>query len=222
MLANLPSFVIGFKDQQDARAFSSSKKRLRRRYSLSFLNPKNINAEDCDEDHDFPRQAFLYKVNYSLMLTGKSDQYWTAVCLDEDSFEDYPRLEPDEELELGGLEKEEEGAEDSEESQRTNGPDPITFTAQHNKQPRTYFLQAVATAHKRQVENHEEIKDLFETSLDSYVSRILLSVAARDQTSFFCVNTLCSFQAKPRIHLVIFHQMKPRNGLKILSPLSKW
>lgn len=167
LLANLPSFAIGFKDQLDARAFSNNKKRLRRRYSLSFLNPKNLKTEDCDEDHEFMRQAFLYKVNYSLMLTGKSDQYWTAVCLNEDSFEDYPRLESEEELELEGLE-EEEGAEDSEDSQRTNDPDPITFTPQDNKQPRTYFLQAVATVHKRQAENYEEIKDLFEASLDYY------------------------------------------------------
>ncbi|KAH8734715.1 hypothetical protein BGZ61DRAFT_528019 [Ilyonectria robusta] len=127
LLANLRYFAVSQKDIKDARTIGGTR-RLRRRVDLSFLNPRNLTKEECDEEPNFLGQAFLYEAACSFMSTGTSDSYWTAACLNEDLFEDTPRLEFEEGLDIDGLLGDEF--------------DPLILEPlmQTTPSPRTYFL----------------------------------------------------------------------------------
>lgn len=94
---------------------------------------------------------------YSLAVTGKSDKYWTAACLDDDFFDEEPRLASDDEtMELVGT------------------TDPILLKAEaednFTKSPRAYALAALAVAFSKTVEHHGNIQDWFKASLSLLVS----------------------------------------------------
>ncbi|KAH6990941.1 hypothetical protein BKA56DRAFT_221135 [Ilyonectria sp. MPI-CAGE-AT-0026] len=151
-LANLRYFAVSDKDIKDARTIGGTR-RLRRRVDLSFLNPRNLTKEECDEEPKFLGQAFLYEATCSFMSTGTSDSYWTAACLNEDLFEDTPRLEFEEGLEIDGLLGDEF--------------DPLTLKPlmQTTPSPRTYFLVFLTSIVPNIVGHQRGIEDWISASL---------------------------------------------------------
>ncbi|KAH7008764.1 hypothetical protein EDB80DRAFT_683756 [Ilyonectria destructans] len=92
ILFNLPCLAIIYEDWKDTRTIGD-RAELRHRFDPSFLISKNPTEVMRDEKRGKMTPRFLHEVNFSLMVTGKSDTYWTAVCLNEDSFERNPRLD---------------------------------------------------------------------------------------------------------------------------------
>ncbi|KAK7404125.1 hypothetical protein QQX98_010083 [Neonectria punicea] len=149
MLANIPYFAVNNTNREDTRTFAG-KDKLRRRYEFSFLDLPNSTDENSEAG------PFLYELVCSLMVTGKSDVDWTAVCLNEDSFANAKRFETEDEVEMDGLIPDEE-------------IDPIIQEPKLSKiSPRTYFLQAVASFFATVVEDEEDIKERFWTSLNRH------------------------------------------------------
>ncbi|KAJ3534225.1 hypothetical protein NM208_g7631 [Fusarium decemcellulare] len=151
---NLPFFSISTRGQQDIRTLFDGKRHLRRRYDLSFLKfGKNGWHQDVFDIED---QPFLHESVFSLMMTGRSEQYWTAVCFDEDFLNEEPRLDAEEETEhLDGA------------------TDPIILQAEFQAtdtiaSPRAYSLAAFAMALKIIVEHHADIQERFQHSLDRF------------------------------------------------------
>ncbi|KAF9774981.1 hypothetical protein IL306_006980 [Fusarium sp. DS 682] len=151
---NLPFFAIGTLDDQDIRTFSGNQY-LRSRYDLDFLYLRDqASTQNQQDNSDFHDKAVLHEAVYSLMITGRSERYWTAVCLDDDFFDEIPRLE-------------EEGLEGS--------VDPIIIQAElkargTTRSPRAYALAALEKELEKVVEYHGDVQDWFTKSLDGYTN----------------------------------------------------
>ncbi|KAF4467794.1 hypothetical protein FALBO_5329 [Fusarium albosuccineum] len=151
---NLPFFSISTQGQQDIRTLFNGRRHLRRRYDLSFLN---LGKDGWLQDvFDIEDQPFLHESVFSLMMTGRSEQYWTAVCFDEDFLNLEPRLDTNNETEhLDGA------------------ADPITLQAVFEAtdtiaSPRAYSLAAFAMTLKIIAEHHADIQERFQHSLDRF------------------------------------------------------
>ncbi|KAH7010528.1 hypothetical protein EDB80DRAFT_573058 [Ilyonectria destructans] len=154
---NLPFYAISTKEKQDLRMGFYGKNMFRRRHSVSFLNLESLESKTpSEEDDNTERQTFLYQGVSSIMLTGKNDQYWTAVCLDEDFSGEEARLTSDDETldELG------------------TPTDPILAKADCDatKSPREYAFAALATSLLRIVEHHGDVQDCYSKSLMHHTS----------------------------------------------------
>ncbi|RMJ09624.1 hypothetical protein CDV36_010751 [Fusarium kuroshium] len=151
---HIPYCGISTRELQDCRTISNSGTRLRSRKDLGFLLLKGHGLLDA-EGSSFHDEAILHQAVYSLIVTGKSDKYWTAACLDDDFFEEEPRLASDEEtLEVLGT------------------TDPILLKAEGSptKSPRAYALASLAIALYKTVEHHGNIQDWFKASLSLHTS----------------------------------------------------
>ncbi|KAK7430178.1 hypothetical protein QQZ08_003363 [Neonectria magnoliae] len=149
ILAQFPYFAISNTDREDTRIYRG-KRKFRRRHDFSFSNPTNSIKQDSDKE---PGYQFLYEVVCSFMATGKSDSHWSAVCLNEDSFEETPRLESEEDMDIDGLDSD------------SDDVDPITDEpplAMPTVSPRVYSLQffdrhfELVVAHQKKI--HEEFR----------------------------------------------------------------
>ncbi|KAL5616143.1 hypothetical protein FOBRF1_004891 [Fusarium oxysporum] len=152
---NLPFFAIGTQDNQDSRTLCGNQY-LRARYDLNFLylRDETVTA-DQQVDISFHERAVLHEAVYSLVITGRSERYWTAVCLDDNFFEEEPRL------------AEEEIVEASE--------DPIIIQAELKatgitRSPRAYALASLEKELEKIVEYHGNVQDWFSKSLDRYTN----------------------------------------------------
>ncbi|UPK98849.1 hypothetical protein LCI18_009784 [Fusarium solani-melongenae] len=151
---NVPYYGISTPDLQDCRTISNGGKRLRNRHDLDFLHLKGYEEFD-DERSFFHDNAILHEAVYSLTVTGKSDKYWTAVCLDDHVFDEESNLESDEEtLEVDGK------------------SDPILLQAEGNltKSPRAYAVAALKVALDKIVDHHGNVQDWFKASFSLHTS----------------------------------------------------
>ncbi|KAF4439997.1 hypothetical protein FACUT_3772 [Fusarium acutatum] len=152
---NLPFFAIGTQDNQDNRTLSGNQY-LRARYDLDFLYLRDESAiADQQDSTSFHEKAVLHEAVYSLVITGRSERYWTAVCLDDDFFEEEPRL------------AEEDIVEASE--------DPIIIQAElkatgTTRSPRAYALASLEKELEKIVEYHGNVQDWFSKGLDRYTN----------------------------------------------------
>ncbi|KAF4963839.1 hypothetical protein FSARC_8199 [Fusarium sarcochroum] len=152
---NLPFLAIGTESRSDTRTFSDNQY-LRARHDLEFLNlkdqPPAQDRQDATYDHD---NIVLHEAVYSFMITGRSELYWTAVCLDDDFFDEESRLADEEEIEhLDGI------------------ADPITFQAEleRTRSPRAYSLIALGKELEKIVEYHKNTQERLKESLDFYTT----------------------------------------------------
>ncbi|KAI8692021.1 hypothetical protein NCS56_00196600 [Fusarium sp. Ph1] len=152
---NLPFFGIGTQDQANIRTLGHNNKRLRVCHSLSFLNLNSQRSKHSrNEVSNLLHPPFLLEAVSSFMVTGKSDHYWTAVFLDDDSFSKEPRLLPEEDS-IPFIEEE---------------LDPIILKAETKgsgttTSPRAYALATLAVSLHRIVKHQKNIKDWFKASL---------------------------------------------------------
>ncbi|KAI8719895.1 hypothetical protein NCS52_00771800 [Fusarium sp. LHS14.1] len=149
---NLPFFGITTQQQADLRTIYNEKKPFRSRRSLSFLDLNSERLGRPEVADGFYPDPVLHEAVCSLMVTGKSDRYWTAVFLDDDFFDEEPRLTTDEE---------------------TFGwhTDPIILKDEmKTASPRAYALAALAVALDKIVEHHLNIQDYFQASLSHHTS----------------------------------------------------
>ncbi|KAM0441053.1 hypothetical protein ACHAPT_000358 [Fusarium lateritium] len=155
MSFNIPYYGISTRELQDSRTISNRGRRLRNRYELDFLR----HGLSDDERPFFPDGAILHEAVYSLMVTCKSHKYWTVGCFDDDFFNEYSRLESDEDI----LPVEGE-------------TDPILLKAELmakgnlTKSPRAYALAALSIALHKVAEHHGNIQDVFKASLHRHTS----------------------------------------------------
>ncbi|KAF4963840.1 hypothetical protein FSARC_8200 [Fusarium sarcochroum] len=153
---NLPFFVICTQPQRDTRTLFNGKRPLRRRHDLSFLHLGDHEQDYYDEEESFQNETFLLEAVCSIMVTGRSDRYWTAACLDDDFFDstDDQRLPPEEDIQ-----------------HVDGGTDPIILK-EENKivSPRAYALAALASALTKIADYHKDIQDRFGTSLNHHTS----------------------------------------------------
>jgi hypothetical protein len=134
--------------------------RLRSCYDLSFLH---LGASETDpyfsEETDPPdHDISLVEGVCSVVITGQSAQYWTAVCLNDDLYDgiDEPRLSPEDDME------------------QLDVVDPIVLkVGKPPKSPRAYALAALATGLVKVVDCHKDIQDSFRTSFNLHVSPLL-------------------------------------------------
>lgn len=155
---NIPFYAISNSDRKDTRTIRN-KGELRHRFDLSFLDPSNSMDVSTEEEPESLSLAFLHEVTCSFMLTGRSDTDWSAVCLNEDSFDDQQRLVTDDELDADGL------GQDGE-------IDPILDSPPLNDihPPRTYALAFLANQFTTVVEHQWDIEYQFGESLERNVS----------------------------------------------------
>ncbi|KPM37162.1 hypothetical protein AK830_g9408 [Neonectria ditissima] len=152
---DFPYFALSNLDREDTRPLRGTRK-LRRRHDFSFLNPKKSEEEGCDEE---PGYRFLYEPTCSFLATGKSEQRWTAICLNEDSFEALPFLDTEDDLETDGLDPDYEDV------------DPIILEAPFKNwvaPPRTYSLQFADRRFKTMVNHQQIIHQQFKASLSRF------------------------------------------------------
>ncbi|EWG36361.1 hypothetical protein FVEG_00427 [Fusarium verticillioides 7600] len=153
---SLPFFAISAQSRQDTRSFPHEKLRLRSCYDLSFLA---LGASETDpyfsEETDPPDHGIsLVEGVCSVVITGQSKQYWTAVCLNDDLYDgiDEPRLSPEDDME------------------QLDVVDPIVLKmGKPPKSPRAYALAALATGLVKVVDCHKDIQDSFRTSFNLHV-----------------------------------------------------
>lgn len=150
---NIPSFALGNSDREDSRTING-KRKLRRRFDLSYLNPSNATDAKFEEEHGFLGSIFLHEVTCSFMLTGQSETNWSAVCLDEDAFD------IDDELDTDG-----DGL------WPDDNIDPILDSPSLNitPPPRSYSLAFLARYFMALTDRQREIADLYRASLDCFV-----------------------------------------------------
>ncbi|RTE73919.1 hypothetical protein BHE90_011633 [Fusarium euwallaceae] len=151
---NLPFFTIRPQNGNPVRTSPAKKNPLRSSYDLSFLNLNRksmgtFDSGDSISDHN----VCLKEVVCSLAVTGKSERYWTAVFLDEDSFDDEPRLSME------------------------NKADPIILEDETNStaitaSPRAYALAALATVLDKIVEHHRDIQDCLKDNFNVHIPDI--------------------------------------------------
>jgi hypothetical protein len=153
---NLPFFAIDTQNRHDNRTFSGGKQKLRASYDLDFLYFADRALADLQENSTPDHHPILHEAVYSFILTGCSENYWTAVCLDDDYFDEESRLADEEEI---------EHVEDCQD-------DPIIFQAEleTTRLPRSYALTALAKELEKIVEYHGDIQECLKTSIDHYVS----------------------------------------------------
>jgi hypothetical protein len=91
------------------------------------------------------------------MVTGHSEHYWTAICLDDDFFDEDSRLTSEDEIERV----------------ENCSEDPIILQAElgaNRWRPRSYSLAALAKELEKIVDYHKEIQESLKSSIDHYVS----------------------------------------------------
>ncbi|KAL9574383.1 hypothetical protein ACKAV7_001537 [Fusarium commune] len=147
---NLPFFAISTTERQDHRKCGVNKN-LRASYSLEFLHlEKSAPGEESQESTTSSDNLVLQEGVFSLMVTGQSDDYWTAVCLDDDFFDEDPRLCDEE----------------------TPAVDPIIQIPPPSLgsfwSPRAYALLALVLQLEKIIEYHEDIQHHLKISLDRY------------------------------------------------------
>ncbi|KAI8719507.1 hypothetical protein NCS52_00731400 [Fusarium sp. LHS14.1] len=153
---NIPYYGITTQDLQDSRAISHGRERLlRNRYELDFLHLDGYEVSE-GESPFYHGGAILHQLVFSLTVTGKSDKYWTAACLDDDFFgEDLgeePRLASDVDWE--------------------GKTDPILLKAENDLTllPRAYAIAALEVALSKIVEIHANVLEWFRASLARHTS----------------------------------------------------
>ncbi|KAF5265381.1 hypothetical protein FOXYS1_3806, partial [Fusarium oxysporum] len=150
---NLPLFAIGTQDNQDSRTLSGNQY-LRGRYDLDFLYLRDETATaDQQVNTSFHERAVLHEAVYSHVITGRSELYWTAVCLGDGFFEEEPRLAKEEIVEAS--------------------EDPIIIQAElkatgATRSPRAYALTYLEKELEKIIECHGNVQDWFSKSLDRY------------------------------------------------------
>jgi hypothetical protein len=162
---NLPYLAISTHDRSDTRTLSQDKN-LRARDDIDFLNLKSSTTpRDQQQRSCVPDNAVLHVAVFSLMITGRSEQHSTTVCLDDEFFDQESRLMSDEEIEsLAGRE------------------DPITLQPEFKRarSPRAYLLVALEGQLERIVDHHANAQDRLKYSIELYVScqivQLLLSI----------------------------------------------
>ncbi|KAM0222760.1 hypothetical protein ACHAQD_003955 [Fusarium lateritium] len=141
---NLPFFVTSSQPHGDNRTLFNGKRPLRRRHDISFLN-LGIDEEEYSRENGFSQEdLFLVEGVCSIVVTGKNDRYWTAVCFNDDltADEDEPRLSTEDEVQHVAGET-----------------DPIVIKQENeNVSPRAYALAALATALKKVSDYHRDIQ----------------------------------------------------------------
>ncbi|KAI8417995.1 hypothetical protein FOFC_00557 [Fusarium oxysporum] len=102
---------------------------------------------------------------FSFVISGRSDNYWTAICLNDDSFDEYPRIDDDD---------------------ITDVPtDPIIMKPDMGNpdlmwSPRSYALLALASQLEKIIEYHKDVQFHLSISLDHYGSMIKHGVITGD------------------------------------------
>jgi hypothetical protein len=138
---------------------------MRSRDSLDFLYPSCCRKDTCrnknTELQGEPRYKFIHEVVSSALITGQSDNYWTAFFLNEDLFQEpqKQRLQADAELDEDG-----------------GTTDPITMTeetAATFQHPRVYGLQTLVSQLDMILEHQWAIERCFRESLDAFVSLLV-------------------------------------------------
>ncbi|KAH7464060.1 hypothetical protein FOMA001_g17994 [Fusarium oxysporum f. sp. matthiolae] len=155
---HVPYFVIRDQhhDCEDIRTISKGTIPLRRRYDLSFLKQLNGDAECAEEGGTQPKHHhYLYEAQISCVITGLRDWYWTAYCFNDEFFDEESRLESDEQAEG-----------------QDGRVDPILNVegTRTCKEPRAYWLQALANNLDHAVNQHARTKGMFHASIAKYVS----------------------------------------------------
>ncbi|KAF5685183.1 arginyl-tRNA synthetase [Fusarium denticulatum] len=150
---NLPYLAISTQDRSDTRTLSNNKN-FRARDDIDFLNLKSSSTpRDQQLRSCVPDDAVLHVAVFSLMITGRSEQHSTTVCLDDEFFDQEPRLMSDEEVEsLAGRE------------------DPITLQVEFKRarSPRAYLLVALEGQLERIVDYHANAQDRLKNSIELY------------------------------------------------------
>ncbi|KAF5720323.1 hypothetical protein FMUND_4145 [Fusarium mundagurra] len=154
---NLPFFAISAQSQQDSQTLSHNKQRLRSSYDLSFLHLEAYEIDSYFSEETDPKDygISLLEGVCSVVVTGQSNRYWTAVCLNDDLYDgiDEPRLSPEDDME------------------QLDGTDPIIMKLAHRPEsPRAYALAALATGLVKVVDCHKDIQDALRTSLNVHIS----------------------------------------------------
>lgn len=161
---NIPYYGITTRELQDCRTISGGGDRLRNRHDLGFLHLQDYGMSD-GESSPFHDNPVLHQLMFSFMSTGKSNEYCTAACLDDDVFGDdlgeEPRLASEEEV--------------------VGSSDPILHKAEldFTLLPRSYALEALKTGLHKVVEHQENILDWFRASISRHVSQPFLVSAAQ-------------------------------------------
>ncbi|CVK83572.1 hypothetical protein FPRO06_00425 [Fusarium proliferatum] len=152
---NLPYLAISTQDRSDTRILSKNKN-FRARDDIAFLNLKSSTTpRDQQQSSCVPDNAVLHVAVFSLMITGRSEQYSTTVCLDDEFFDQESRLMSDEEvLSVGGRE------------------DPITLQPEFKRarSPRAYLLVALDRQLERIVDYHGNVLERLKNSIEIYIA----------------------------------------------------
>ncbi|KAF5680836.1 hypothetical protein FHETE_224 [Fusarium heterosporum] len=151
---NLPFFVTSSQAHGDDRTLFNGKRPLRRRYDLSFLN-LGVDEQEYFNENGFAQESlFLVEGVCSIVVTGRSDKYWTAACFNDDltKDEDEPRLSPEDEV------------------QHIDGEtDPIIIKMENAAVlPRAYALAALATTLMKIADYHRDIQAELRISLNHH------------------------------------------------------
>jgi hypothetical protein len=153
---NLPFYAISAQNQLDTRTLFDGKRPLRSRLDLSFLRVGRSEKHHYTGIESSETQLCLAEGVYSVVVTGRSSHYWTAVCFNDDLYDDVdePRLSPEDDV------------------QHMDGEtDPIILKMNNKPEsPRAYALAALVTALVKIADYHKDIHYVFETSLNNYVS----------------------------------------------------
>ncbi|KAF5565332.1 arginyl-tRNA synthetase [Fusarium phyllophilum] len=149
---NLPFFAISTMERQDHRKCGADKN-LRASYSLEFLHLEESSSGEESWDNTTRSDTLVLQGGvFSLMVTGQSDEYWTAVCLNDDFFEEDQHVLDDETLDV----------------------DPIiqipSLSPRNSWSPRAYALLALEQQLEKIIEYHEDVHHHLKISLDRYVS----------------------------------------------------
>lgn len=129
---------------------------FRGRYDLDFLYLRDETATaDQQVNTSFHERAVLHEAVYLHVIIGRSELYWTAVCLGDGFFEEEPRLAKEEIVEAS--------------------EDPIVIQAElkatgATRSPRAYALTYLEKELEKIIECHGNVQDWFSKSLDRYVS----------------------------------------------------
>ncbi|KAK7598899.1 hypothetical protein V3481_000512 [Fusarium oxysporum f. sp. vasinfectum] len=152
---NLPYLAISTQDRSDTRILSKNKN-FRARDDIAFLNLKSSTTpRDQQQSSCIPDNAVLHVAVFSLMITGRSEQYSTTVCLDDEFFDQESRLMSEEEvLSVGGRE------------------DPITLQPEFKRarSPRAYLLVALDRQLERIVDYHGNALERLKNSIEIYTA----------------------------------------------------
>ncbi|KAI3574145.1 hypothetical protein IWW34DRAFT_836884 [Fusarium oxysporum f. sp. albedinis] len=159
---NLPFFAISTTERQDYRKCGPNKN-LRARYSLEFLRlEESACGEEVQEDTNSSDNLVLHEGVFSFMVTGQSDNYWTAICLNDEFFEEDPGLLDDEIPPVDPI---------------IQIPPP---SAGNFWSPRAYALLALGLQLEKIIEHHRDVHYHLKISLDRYNSMIKRGAITKD------------------------------------------